>query len=292
MIKKYLSEFSEGFDKVYYKYLAVEKDIPVVYDAMNYSLEAGGKRIRSALLAITAELLDFKDPSLESFEVAIEIIHTYSLIHDDLPSMDNDTLRRGKPTNHIVFGENFAILAGDGLLNKAYEILFAEILKSGSQRVAQAAEYVARSAGVKGMVGGQALDLYYEKRQAEFAVIKEMHKRKTGALLKAPIVAACILADANEETRMHLEAYGDAIGLAFQISDDILDFTGEVKVMGKTTGKDLLNEKRTYVTEFGLAKAREMAKEQLEKAKAAIEIFGEKGQLLKELAEYIVVRDK
>jgi len=259
---------------------------------MNYSMEAGGKRIRPALLHITAELFNYKDKALAGFETAVEMIHTYSLIHDDMPAMDNDTLRRGKPTNHIVYGENFAILAGDGLLNKAYEILLKEICEGSSPRIAQAAEYIGKSAGTTGMVGGQALDLYYEKFPANFEIIKEMHRRKTGALLKAPIMAACIIAGASKEEKTHLKAYGDAIGLAFQISDDILDFTGEVMILGKTIGKDLLNEKKTYVTEFGLAKARELAAEQLIKAKKAIEIFGEKGALLGELAEYIVARDK
>lgn len=292
MIQKYLTDFSKNFNKNYEKFLEAEKDIPVIYDAMNYSMSAGGKRIRPALLKLTADLLGYKGDSLESFEVAIEMIHTYSLIHDDLPAMDNDTLRRGKPTNHIVYGENFAILAGDGLLNKAYEVLFKEVCKTFEPSVCAASEYVARSAGAKGMVGGQALDLFYEKNQANFEIIKEMHRRKTGSLLKAPIIAACILAEANEQEREHLEAYGSAIGLAFQISDDILDFTGEVGIMGKTTGKDLLNEKKTYVTEFGLAKARSMAKEQQKNAKDAIEIYGEKGILLRELADYIVQRDK
>ena len=307
MIKKYLTDFSNNFNKNYEKYIEVEKDIPIIYDAMNYSMSAGGKRIRPALLRLTADLLgykadktdkadkadkSYKGDSLESFEVAIEMIHTYSLIHDDLPAMDNDTLRRGKPTNHIVYGENFAILAGDGLLNKAYEVLFKEVCKKCDPLVCAASEYVARFSGAIGMVGGQALDLYYEKNQANFEIIKEMHRRKTGSLLKAPIIVACIIAEASPQEREHLETYGDAIGLAFQISDDILDFTGEVGIMGKTTGKDLLNEKKTYVTEFGLAKARSMAKEQQKKAKDAIEIFGEKGILLRELADYIVQRDK
>ncbi len=291
MIKKYLTDFTNEFNTSLEEYIGVEENVPVVYDAMKYSLEAGGKRIRPALFDITAKLLGYKGESRECFEMALEMIHTYSLIHDDLPAMDNDTLRRGKPTNHIVFGENFAILAGDGLLNKAYELMLTEVCRTGDPKVARAAEYIARSAGTRGMVGGQAIDLYYEKRSAGFEIIREMHHRKTGALLKAPIMAACILSGATAEEMENLEAYGEAIGLAFQISDDILDFTGEVKILGKTTGKDLLNEKKTYVTEFGLAKAREMAAEQLEKAIEAVDSFGERAILLKELAKFIVARD-
>lgn len=292
MISKYLTEYGRQFDGIIENYLEAEPTVPVVYESMKYSLEAGGKRIRPALFEITSTLLGYKGESLKSFQMAIEMIHTYSLIHDDLPAMDNDTLRRGKPTNHMVYGESFAILAGDGLLNKAYEILFQEIMKSGDPKIAAAAEYIARSSGTKGMVGGQAMDLYYEKREGSFQIIEEMHRRKTGALLKAPILAACLAAGADEDTRNALEAYGDAIGLAFQISDDILDFTGEVKVMGKTTGKDLLNEKKTYVTEFGLAKARAMAAEQCDKAIESLARFGDEGDLLRELARFIVARDK
>lgn len=290
-LKEYLDIFSDNFNKEYLKFFEIEDNIPVIYEAMDYSLKSGGKRIRPALFKMTCDLLGYNGVECLSFEVALEMIHTYSLIHDDLPAMDNDTIRRGKPTNHIVYGENFAILAGDGLLNKAYEILLKAILDSDKKSSIKAANFIAVSAGVKGMIGGQALDLFHENKKAEFDVIKEMHRRKTGALIKAPIVAACLLAGCERTHLEKLEAYGEAIGLAFQITDDILDAIGSEEKLGKTIGKDNKNNKMTYVTEFGLVKSKELAIEQNEKAIKALSEFGEEANMLRELAYFIINRE-
>ncbi len=290
-LKDYLDLYKNKFEKEYKDFIEIEEHIPVIYEAMDYSLKAGGKRIRSALFEMTSDFLGYHGVESLSFEVAFEMIHTYSLIHDDLPSMDNDSLRRGIPTNHVVYGENFAILAGDGLLNKAYEILFKAVLDSDNKQTAKAANYVAMCAGTKGMIGGQALDLYYENKKADFNIIKEMHKRKTGALIKAPIISACILSGKENIYLEKLEAYGDAIGLAFQITDDILDSIGTEDKLGKTIGKDSKNKKMTYVTEFGLEESKKLANEQNEKALEALSEFGNEADMLRELAYFIINRE-
>ncbi|MDW7657323.1 MAG: polyprenyl synthetase family protein [Bacillota bacterium] len=226
----------------------------LVVEAARYSLLAGGKRLRPVLfLAVTAMLGQSVDRILP-FACAVEMIHTYSLIHDDLPCMDDDDLRRGRPTCHKVFGEAMAVLAGDYLLNRAYEVLLDAIDPDCPETVT-AVRLISRAAGGRGMIGGQVLDLIAEQQKPDAKALEQMHRMKTGALLSAPVEAAALLACAEADAAASLAAFGAAIGLAFQIRDDILDVTSDAAIMGKTTGKDDRDGKSTYVTLFGLTQA-------------------------------------
>lgn len=241
-----------------------------IYEAARYSLLAGGKRIRPVLLLEFASLFKADEKRAMPFACALEFIHTYSLIHDDLPCMDNDELRRGKPTNHMVYGEAMALLAGDALLNRAYEIMLAACLDQSESSV-RAAAYIASCAGVRGMVGGQAIDLLYEGRPASEEIISDMHSKKTGALIRAACVGGALLEKADEGCINAAADYAAALGLAFQIKDDILDVEGDMNILGKRTGSDNENNKTTYVTLYGLDRAKEAAKMYTDKALAALE---------------------
>ncbi|HBC95690.1 MAG TPA: farnesyl-diphosphate synthase [Clostridium sp.] len=228
-----------------------------VYEAMAYSLNAGGKRIRPILFLLTYML--YKDNYREVIDVAasIEMIHTYSLIHDDLPAMDNDDLRRGKPTNHKVFGGAIALLAGDGLLNEAMNLMFRHCIGKG-QNALRACSIISESAGAEGMVGGQTVDILSENTRISRDQLYYMHSKKTGALIKGSIISAAVHASAAEQEIKKLDYYGRKLGLAFQIKDDILDVTGDTAVLGKTANSDLNNNKTTFITAYGLDKCREM----------------------------------
>ena len=262
-------------------------------EAAFYSLLAGGKRIRPVLLMATAEMLGRQSNDLLPFACALEMIHTYSLIHDDLPCMDDDDLRRGRPTCHIVYGEAIAVLAGDYLLNKAYETLLAAInLKRPASL--EAARLIARAAGGHGMIGGQVLDLAAEKRQLKADELQSLHLKKTGALIVAPVEAAAVLAGALPTVRQTLVRYAQAIGLAFQIRDDILDVTASQPELGKSTGKDERDGKSTYVSLFGLEQAEKLlestsrtALEQLEQLDETLD-----KSFLMALTAYLLTRGK
>ena len=207
--------------------LATESNVPqkTVYDAMRYSLLAGGKRLRPVLMLAVCEMLGGKAEDVVPYACAIEMIHTYSLIHDDLPAMDNDDYRRGRLTNHKVYGEAIAILAGDGLLNLAFEtmLMHAENYGSDLKRHVQAMKIIANASGVSGMIGGQVVDIEAEGRDISTELLEYLHRHKTGALIKAPVIAAAVLCGADETSVKCLESYAEKIGLAFQIKDDILD---------------------------------------------------------------------
>lgn len=230
-------------------------------EAMAYSLLAGGKHIRASLLVETSRLLGSDDEAVWTLACALEMIHTYSLIHDDLPAMDNDTLRRGKPTCHCVYGEAQALLAGDALLNLAFETMLQGVPNTEPEAYIQAMRRIAQSSGAEGMCGGQHLDLYFTGRFATVEALRQMHALKTGALLHSAVMAAVDLAQADQQTAAALSAFAQAYGLLFQITDDILDETGNAALMGKSLGKDAAEGKTTYVTLFGLEKARMMADE-------------------------------
>lgn len=270
-------------------YLSIEEDAPVVHEAMVYSVFAGGKRLRPILAIMSCELFGGNVTELLPFACSIELIHTYSLIHDDLPAMDNDDFRRGKLTNHKVFGDGFAVLAGDALLNKAYEILLDTVSNNAAPEYIKAAREISLAAGVKGMVGGQAMDLYYENKEITAQKLKEIHDKKTGALLRASLTVGALIANAKEKDIKRINEYGHLIGRAFQIADDILDVKGDKEKLGKDTGKD--NKKATYIKYYGLEKSEDIAKETIDKAKKIISIYGDKGKLLEELANYIICRD-
>ena len=238
-INKYLHNYfkhRDGYEKI-------------LYDSMSYSLNVGGKRIRPLLLILTY-LREKKDYSkVLEIACAIEMIHTYSLIHDDLPCMDNDDLRRGKPTNHRVYGDSIATLAGDALLNEAMSILFKNCTDSAHIRAAQV---ISEASGSRGMIGGQAIDIQSEGREISEDELLKMHSKKTGALIKAPIIAGAILSGTPEGEIEKLSQFGEKLGLAFQIKDDILDVTGSEAKLGKKVKKDLKKSKNNFITKYGL----------------------------------------
>lgn len=264
-----------------------------IYDAMTYSLNAGGKRFRPVLFLQTVQLMGGEPGAHMDIACALEYIHTYSLIHDDLPAMDDDEYRRGKKTNHIVFGEAIAILAGDALLNAAYELLFARLASDRDAGVARAALSIARAAGAQGMIGGQVIDIESEGKAIDASLLRELHACKTGALIEASIIAAAQAMGANVEAEQALRRYAQNIGLAFQISDDILDVSGDFAHLGKSIGSDARNQKTTYVTLYGEETAREKLDEAITRAVDALRPFGgQKTDFLVQLAHYVGERDR
>jgi geranylgeranyl diphosphate synthase type II len=262
----------------------------IVYDAMNYSIFAGGKRIRPILTLGAYEIFDYDLLLPMPFACAVEMIHTYSLIHDDLPAMDNDDFRRGKPSCHKKFGEDIAILAGDALLNKAYEI----ILNLGNdnnikpEKVLEAGKVLAFASGSEGMIGGQIVDLNHEKDNLE--ILEYMHLHKTGALINASCIIGGILGGADDEELEFLDRFSKNLGLAFQVKDDILDVEGNNEEIGKPAGSDLENNKLTYVRLLGLEEAKKLEKELTEKSISSLEYFGSRGDYLKKLALHLLHR--
>ena len=259
--------------------------------AMRYSLLLPGKRLRSVLLLAGYHLVRDDWESALPFACAMEMIHTYSLIHDDLPAMDDDALRRGKPTNHRVFGEAVAILAGDGLLNLAYEtMLGAPIALERPAQALRAAGEIARRAGVTGMIAGQALDVTLEGKPPTVESVRYIHLHKTADLITAPVTAGLMLAGADEEQLTAGRAYGRGVGLAFQIVDDLLDLEGDVRQLGKETGMDAQRGKQTWPAAVGRERARQDAAQAVEEAVAALAAFGDRGGFLRELAQKTLVR--
>lgn len=261
-----------------------------LYEAMNYSLLAGGKRIRPILLLASLEALGKDSAPYVDLACALECVHTYSLIHDDLPAMDDDDLRRGKPTNHVVFGEGLAILAGDGLLTYAFELMASQ-KHIAPDKLTQCIAIFARAAGPAGMAGGQAFDLASEGNKAIGRKgLELLHYAKTGVIFKAAIDLAAVLGDADEEQRRALETYASYMGLTFQITDDILDAAGNEAVLGKPVGSDERNNKATYVTIFSLDDARRMAREAAGAAAEAAGVLGDRAWFLRDLVSYLLVR--
>ncbi len=264
-----------------------------IHKAMEYSLMAGGKRIRPVLTLAVNDMLKGDGADIMPYAGAIELIHTYSLIHDDLPCMDNDDFRRGKPTNHKVFGEAMAVLAGDGLLNLAFEIMLMDIVKEKNtcHQKSETARMIAGAAGVSGMIGGQVIDIEAENKDISYDELCDMHRKKTGALIKASVIAPVTLLNADAEILNSLEVYADNIGLAFQIKDDILDYEGSREVVGKSIGKDEKSKKATFVSKLGIEMAKELLKTSVEKAVEAIKTIDENDFLIK-TAVFIAQRDR
>ena len=261
-----------------------------VMESMRYSLFAGGKRLRPILLMAAADAVGSDGQRFLQSACALEMIHTYSLIHDDLPAMDDDDYRRGRLTNHKVFGEGMAILAGDGLLTLAFETLISQQGVTPDVLVRVTRE-VAQAAGPSGMVGGQAIDLGSEGQQPSPDVMKLMHRLKTGALFRASLRAGAMLGGGSDEDVRGLTDYAEQFGLAFQITDDILDVTGTEAVLGKPIGSDEKNNKATYVSVYSLPEAQRMAQEAVTDAVAALVRFGDRAWVLRSLAEYLLTRD-
>jgi geranylgeranyl diphosphate synthase type II len=263
-------------------------------ETMRYSLFAGGKRVRPILCLAAGQAIGTRpgtDADLLPIACALECIHTYSLIHDDLPAMDNDDLRRGKPTSHILYGEAGAILAGDGLLTWAFDLL------SNSSRSTLSAEkrlkiihLIARAAGSLGMVGGQALDIANENKEFPFETLRAIHRSKTGALITASILAGAIAAGADQTQQEALTRYGEQVGLAFQIVDDLLNVTATTEQLGKAAGSDASKGKATYPAFFGIKATKEKAETAVQEAMEALTLFDEKAEPLRAIAQYILTR--
>jgi geranylgeranyl diphosphate synthase type II len=283
MVNKALEEFLPEAD-------CLQKN---VIDAMRYSTFAGGKRIRPMLTLEFCKICGGDIMSALPFACAIEMIHTYSLIHDDLPCMDDDDLRRGKPSCHVKFGEATALLAGDALLSLAFETALCNnyIGKIKPENVIAASYELARASGAYGMVGGQIIDLEFENKKASLPVIEQMHSNKTGAMIAAAAKIGCIVADAGQEKIIAASEFARRIGLAFQIIDDILDATSSDEKLGKPVGSDNENNKSTFVTHLGIEKSQKLANELTAEAIKHLEIFGSKDIFLIELAQKLVRRE-
>lgn len=280
VINQYLDKYIENFDG-YQK---------VIFEAMRYSVFAGGKRLRPILLLGAYEAFEGDDiHKVMPFAAALEMIHTYSLIHDDLPAMDNDDYRRGKPTNHKIFGEGMAILAGDALLNTAFETMIKGSLDNEILGI-KAMKVIAEASGVNGMIGGQVVDLESEHKQISRKVLNYIHENKTAKLIQAPLQAGAILAGAEDKQIELMKEAGYKLGIAFQIQDDILDVIGNEKELGKPINSDLKNEKATFVTIYGLEKSKEIVEKYLKETCEIFETLGENGDFLKKLSQYLIDR--
>ncbi|HAE42748.1 MAG TPA: hypothetical protein DCG34_07485 [Clostridiales bacterium] len=264
-----------------------------IYESMRYSLNAGGKRIRPILMMAVFEIFrSYDEDSIMPFACALEMIHTYSLIHDDLPAMDDDDYRRGKLTNHKVYGEAMAILAGDGLLNKSVETVLQNRSLTGlsPEVILRCLEILMASSGTEGMIGGQVVDMFVEERSLEY--LEYMHRLKTGALIRAACQIGATAGGASEEETYKITQYSDYLGLAFQIKDDILDVTAQESDLGKPTGSDEKNDKLTYVALLGLKESESLLQRYTGQAIESIKYLGDKSQRLVEIAEYLLERKK
>ncbi len=288
-----LERLRKNVDSRLAKLLDIFCEPGILKDAMSYSLLAGGKRLRPSLCLMSAGMFGNEKAALD-IACAIEMIHTYSLIHDDLPAMDDDKLRRGKPTNHVVFGEAYAILAGDGLLNCAFEILIKCAKENSNDELdyLSAISVIVSSAGVKGMIAGQAGDMEFEGSRQDRDVLEYIHEHKTAAMIKASVTSGAALMRATKEELNALNMYGGYIGLVFQIVDDILDETGDSKKIGKTPGKDSSANKQTFARFYGIDRSRIIARQKTDAAIKALAIFGQKAENLKCLAEYLLLREQ
>ena len=296
-INKEIAYKASDADRMIYRVLPAEKGYQkTVFQAMNYSVLAGGKRIRPILMLETYKLFGGSNKAIESFVAAIELIHTYSLVHDDLPAMDDDELRRGKLTTHAKFGEAMGVLAGDGLLNYAFEIALDtldETKGADNRAVIRSLKVLAKKAGIYGMIGGQVVDVEAEK---QYGISKNrldfIYELKTGALIEAAMLIGAILGGATDEEVEQIEDVAKKIGLAFQIQDDVLDVIGETETIGKSVGSDEKNQKATYVVFEGLEKAKQEVADLTDDAIAILQELPYENPFLTELLRWMVLRDK
>ncbi|MHA4988552.1 polyprenyl synthetase family protein [Cetobacterium somerae] len=292
MLKNYLKTKRELVDSNIEYHLNKLEYPNVIAEGMRYSVLNGGKRLRPILLIMVLELFDKKIDLGLPIAVAIEMIHSYSLVHDDLPALDNDDYRRGKLTTHKKFGEAEAILIGDALLTHSFSVITDETKGVTSDKLVKIIGMVSRYAGINGMIGGQTVDIESEKKKVSLETLKYIHENKTGKLIKLPVEIGAIISEATEEEYKALENYADGIGLAFQIKDDILDIEGDFEKIGKPIGSDLELEKTTYPSIFGIEKSKEILKEVISDAKKSLNIFpDEKIKVFLELADYIGIRE-
>ena len=290
-----LKQYTEEVWKTVEQYLPEEEGHQrTVLEAMNYSMRAGGKRLRPLFLREVYRMFGGQGREEEPFMAAIEMIHTFSLVHDDLPCMDNDDMRRGKPSNHKVYGEDIALLAGDALQSLAFEIMTSDkaISQSSAAACCKAVNTLAAYCGARGMVGGQVIDLINENKSAPIEVLREMDYKKTACLIKAACELGCISANADDKLIKSASEYGECIGIAFQIQDDILDVTSTDEELGKPVGSDNENAKSTYVSLLGIEKCRELVAELTDKAKTALNAFDGDTTALCDFADYLASRKK
>lgn len=281
LINDYLNKIFDSFP---------DSQAQIIYEAMKYSVFAGGKRLRPVLMLSAFEAVGGKGEIIFPFACAIEMIHTYSLIHDDLPAMDDDDYRRGKKTNHKVYGEGLAILAGDALLNKAYELMIKASIDYPGKEALLAMDAIASCAGTEGMIGGQVVDLISEGRPVDLDIINFIHKNKTAAMIESSLKAGAILGQASKEEIEVLANLGYCIGMAFQIQDDILDITGDEKELGKAINSDLKNNKATFVSIKGLEESKKYVERLTRQGMDYLEILKERGNFLIWLSDYLMTR--
>ena len=294
-LKSYLDERRTFFENALTaSFPASEGPAAELIKAMNYSLFAGGKRLRPILCIAGAEAVGGSGQDVLPVACALEMIHSYSLIHDDLPAMDNDDIRRGKPTSHKVFGDALAILAGDGLLTEAFNIMTKIKLspETSASTFQEVVGRIATAAGFQGMVGGQAVDIQMEGSEIDPALLNFIHTHKTGALISVSVSSGAIIGGGSDKQIKAITSYGDKIGLAFQIADDILDIEGDSKVMGKEAGSDEQKGKNTYPSIYGMEKSKEILTETINKAMDSLAEFDSKSDPLRSIAKYIIERKK
>ena len=292
--KEQLKEYQKIINKELEKYLRRE-EVPekILNSSMEYSLMAGGKRVRPILVMAVYHIFKNDIDKCMAYAMAIEMVHNFSLIHDDLPGIDNDDFRHGKPTNHKQFNEATAILAGDGLLNQAYIVISEDLKKSSNEELKNKIDVFNEfSNSVDRMIAGEYIDTEYEGKQISNEYLEYIHKNKTGALLRLCVRMGATLANSTEEDLKRLTSYAEKIGLAFQIKDDILSEEGDEKVLGKPVGNDKKLEKCTYVSKYGLEESKEILEKITKEAINEISIYGEKAEFLKQLALYIKDRNK
>jgi geranylgeranyl diphosphate synthase, type II len=292
-LKPYLSERKQLIDAALEKYAPISAGLEkTVSEAVRYSLFAGGKRLRPILCLAAADVVNGSHELALPVACALEMIHTYSLIHDDLPAMDNDDFRRGRPTNHKVFGEAMAILAGDALLTEAFSLISTagDSGHTAPDKLIRVIAVIARASGYRGMIGGQVIDWESETRDVDLATVEYMHIRKTGALISASLEAGGILGGGTPEAIGALTRYGYHLGLAFQITDDLLDVEGDAQIMGKTPGSDAAKNKKTYPALLGIPQSKEAAQSHVQEAVKALAIFDEKAEPLRAIARYLLIR--
>ncbi|SFA44870.1 geranylgeranyl diphosphate synthase, type II [Parageobacillus thermantarcticus] len=291
-VEQFLQEHKQRLENVLPHYITRMAAPETIKRAMAYSLEAGGKRIRPLLLFATLHSFG-KEPDIGlPVACAIEMIHTYSLIHDDLPSMDNDDLRRGKPTNHKVFGEAMAILAGDGLLTYAFQVIAeADDARISPMTKIRLIEELAKAAGPEGMVAGQVADIEGEGKQLSLEQLEYIHRHKTGKMLQYSVLAGALLAGANDKQLRHLDSFASHLGLAFQIRDDILDIEGSEEKIGKRVGSDIENKKVTYPSLLTIAGAKEKLSFHIEEAKRYLQKAEVDGSVLSYICDLVATRD-
>lgn len=289
-LKDFINEHLENINReIVYQVERLEAP-QALKDSMLYSLKAGGKRIRPLFVVAVSEMFQNKQKEVYTVGAAVEMIHTYSLIHDDLPSMDNDELRRGKPTNHVVFGEAMATLAGDALNTLAFGVL-ARMENVSPEKKVELINLLSIASGAEGMVGGQVLDLDGENRRLNLSELEHVHRNKTGAILRFSIESGAVLSDATMDARKALIEYAHHIGLAFQIQDDILDVEGTSDQLGKTAGKDEASNKNTYPALLTIDGAKQKLEEHYQSALKALDNLSEDTTLLREIANYIISRN-